>query len=53
MIIGEKPGMAGDGAAIDFMEKDGKLVFEINQGSFARHGLNVSAQLVDLAVKKF
>ncbi len=53
LIISDKPGLAGNGAAIDFMEKDGKLGFEINQQSFSKHGLNVNSQLVDLALKKY
>jgi hypothetical protein len=53
MIICEKPGMAQSGASINFLEKDGKLVFEINQSSFDRHGLSVNSQLLNLAVKKY
>ena len=53
MIVGEKPGLAQNGASINFLEKDGKLVFEINQSSFDKHGLSVNSQLLNLAVKKY
>lgn len=53
LIITENPGMAQQGAAINFVQKGGKVLFEINQGAFSSHGLGISTQLVNLAIAKY
>lgn len=49
LIIGETPGLASSGAAINFITQDGKLVFQLNENAAKRKGLQVSAQLAELS----
>jgi len=50
LIVTDKPGLAKQGAAINFVEVDGKIKFELNQGSAESHGLKVSGSLTSLAI---
>jgi len=50
LIIGEFPGLANLGAAINFVNQDGKLVFQLNEAAVKRQGLKVSSQLVELSL---
>ncbi len=49
LIISEKEGMAKNGAAINFIEVGGKMLFELNKNGFLSHSLQVNSQLVNLA----
>lgn len=49
VIITEKSGMAQSGASINFIEADGKVLFEINKNAFNNRGLKLSNQLINLA----
>lgn len=49
LIITDKPGMAQDGAGINFIESEGKVQFELNKNYFSAHSLKLSNQLVNLA----
>jgi hypothetical protein len=50
LIVTDKPGMAQKGAAINFVEKDGKIKFELNQQKTTSKGLKVSSSLTSLAI---
>ena len=50
LTVTDAPGMAAQGAAINFVLKKGKLKFEVNRESLARAGLKASAQLLKLAI---
>jgi len=50
LIVTDKPGLAKQGAAINFVEVDGKIKFELNQGNAESHGLKVSGSLTSLAI---
>jgi hypothetical protein len=50
LIITEKPGMGTQGATINFVEKDSKIKFELNQASAESKGLKVSSSLTSLAI---
>lgn len=50
LIVADTPGMATQGAAINFVEKDGKIKFELNQGQATKRGLNIASSLVSLAI---
>ncbi len=50
LIVTDKPGMAQKGAAINFIEQDGKIRFELNQSDAESRGLKVSGALISLAV---
>lgn len=50
LIITAKPGLAQKGAAINFVEVDGKIKFELNQKSAEDRGLKVSGALAGLAI---
>jgi hypothetical protein len=50
LVVTDKPGMWGKGAAINFVELDGKIKFEINQQVTEAHGLKVSSSLTNLAI---
>ncbi|MBT1701746.1 YfiR family protein [Chryseosolibacter indicus] len=50
LIITEEPGMASKGSNINFIERDGKLAFELNQGALTRQNLKVANELSRLAI---
>ena len=50
LVVTDKSGMAQKGAAINFIEKDGKIKFELNQSTVTEHGLKVSSSLISLAI---
>lgn len=50
LIITEEPGLAAKGSDINFIMKDGKLAFELNQASVNKQGLKVSNELSRLAI---
>ena len=50
LIVTEKPGMGGQGATINFVEKDSKIKFELNQENAESRGLKVSSSLAGLAI---
>lgn len=50
LVITEKDGYSKKGGMINFITKDGKLRFELNQEAINRTGLKVSSQLLSLAI---
>jgi hypothetical protein len=50
LIITEEQGLGAKGSDINFIMKEGKLVFELNQAATSKHNLKVSNQLVSLAI---
>lgn len=50
LVISEEAGGAQKGSDINFIIKDGKLAFELNQASVTRQGLKVSNELSRLAI---
>lgn len=50
LIITENPGLAKKGAAINFVEIEGKVRFELNQKNALSKGLKVTGSLVSLAI---
>jgi hypothetical protein len=50
LIITDTPGMATQGAIINFVEKDGKIKFELNEANAASRNLVVSGSLTSLAI---
>jgi hypothetical protein len=50
LIVTDKPGLAKKGAAINFVEVDGKIKFELNQQSAEAKGLKVAGSLSSLAI---
>jgi hypothetical protein len=50
LVISEEVGAAQKGSDINFIVKDGKLAFELNQASVNRQGLRVSNELSRLAI---
>jgi hypothetical protein len=50
LIVTDKPGLAKQGSAINFVEVEGKIKFELNQGNAESHGLKVSGSLTSLAI---
>ena len=50
LIIGESEGFAEEGAAIDFVLKNGQIKFQINRRAIKQSGLRVSSQLLKLAL---
>jgi hypothetical protein len=51
LIITEEPGMGTKGSDINFIIKDGKLRFELNQAAVARQNLKVANELSRLAIQ--
>lgn len=49
LTIGNKPGLAKKGTAIDFFVSDNRVGFEMNLSAVQRSGLSISSQLVKLA----
>ena len=50
LVITEEPGLGLKGSDINFIVKDGKLSFEINQAAVSKQSLKVSIELTRLAV---
>jgi hypothetical protein len=50
LVVTEEPGLALKGSDINFIIKDGKLAFELNQASVNKQGLKVSNELTRLAI---
>lgn len=50
LVITEKDGMALEGSSINFVSKDGKLRFEINEGAINKAGLQISSKLKALGI---
>ena len=50
LIIADSPGMATKGAVINFIEKDGKIKFELNESKAQERKLVVSGSLISLAI---
>jgi hypothetical protein len=50
LLITDTPGMASQGAVINFVEKDGKIKFELNEANATNRNLVVSGSLISLAI---
>lgn len=50
LIITEDPGLGAKGSNINFINKDGKLAFELNQSAVNKQGFKVSVELTRLAI---
>lgn len=50
LIITDTPGMANQGSVINFVEKDGKIKFELNQAKAESRNLIISGSLSNLAI---
>jgi len=50
LVVSEEAGLGAKGSDINFIVKDGKLAFELNQASINKQGLKVSNELSRLAI---
>jgi len=50
LIVTEEPGLGLKGSNINFIVKDGKLAFELNQASISKKNLRISNELSRLAI---
>jgi len=50
LLITEKEGFGLEGSNINFVERNGRLVFELNQDAMRRENLRVSSELSRLAI---
>jgi hypothetical protein len=50
LVITEEPGLGAKGSDINFITKDGKLAFELNQGAASKHNLKISNALMGMAI---
>ncbi|MBL4655350.1 MAG: YfiR family protein, partial [Bacteroidia bacterium] len=50
ILLSEKAGMAKQGSAINFINKGGKMKFELNKNTINKVGLKVSSSLEKLAI---
>ena len=50
LTIGDTKGYSSRGIGINFIVKENKIRFEINNGSIMKSGLKVSSELLDLAI---
>lgn len=50
LLITEKEGLGMAGSSINFIERNGKLAFELNKSSIEKAGLKVSTELARLAI---
>jgi hypothetical protein len=50
LIVTEEPGLGARGSNINFIVKDGKLAFELNQPAMNRQNLKASTELSRLAI---
>lgn len=50
LVVTEQAGLSAKGSAINFVNKDGKLAFELNQSTLNKHKLKASTELTKLAI---
>jgi len=50
LVITEQPGLGALGSCINFITKDGKLAFELNQAAFTKQNLKASSEISRLAI---
>lgn len=50
LVVTEEPGLGAKGSNVNFITRDGKLAFELNQGAATKQGLKVSNELSRLAI---
>ncbi len=50
LLVTDTPGMATQGSIINFIEKDGKIKFELNEAQATKRNLAVSSSLTSLAI---
>lgn len=50
LVVTEEPGLGAKGSNVNFITKDGKLAFELNQNAASRQGLKISNELSRLAI---
>ncbi|MCU0383673.1 MAG: YfiR family protein [Cyclobacteriaceae bacterium] len=50
LVITEEAGLAQKGSSINFVIKDGKLAFELNQSTLAKQNLKAANELTRLAI---
>ncbi len=50
LLVTEEPGLGAKGSNVNFITKDGKLAFELNQAATTKQGLKVSNELSRLAI---
>jgi hypothetical protein len=50
LIITEEPGLGAKGSNINFIMKEGKLAFELNQSAVGRQNLKIANELSRLAI---
>jgi hypothetical protein len=50
LIITEEPGLGARGSDINFIMKEGKLAFELNQSAVSRQNLKIANELSRLAI---
>jgi hypothetical protein len=50
LVVTEEQGMGAKGSNVNFVTKDGKLAFELNQNATTKQGLKVSNELSRLAI---
>lgn len=50
LIVTEEPGLGAKGSNVNFITKEGKLAFELNQNAASKQGLKISNELSRLAI---
>lgn len=50
LVVTEEPGLGAQGSDINFVDRDGRLAFELNQASVNKRKLKVSTELTRLAI---
>ena len=50
LVVTEEPGLGAKGSNVNFITKEGKLAFELNQNAASKQGLKVSNELSRLAI---
>jgi|SRR3990170_2565454 len=50
LLVTEEPGLGAKGSNVNFITKDGKLAFELNQAAASKQGLKISNELSRLAI---
>jgi hypothetical protein len=50
LVMTEQSGLGGLGSCVNFITKDGKLAFELNQSALSRQNLKASMELTRIAI---
>lgn len=53
LVVADNPGAASKGAAVSFLENNGKIQFDVNKAYAQKHSLTINNKLLELATNVY